>query len=140
MWKTLIRIYSFEPVENAVDYDEIRRKAQEEGSDIPVFLRAVKACQKIARASSNKKNKAKDNQSEEIIRAWKEMHPTVEYLQGRRDEYRLAIRMYMKDFETYLSYLRDKVAFRSSLQNYESLSDPKQFELFLKRFQSFPDR
>jgi hypothetical protein len=110
-----------------------------------MFLNAVKVSQKVQRPTYGKgKNTVKNTEmkqnDDKILQSWKDECVTEADLNTNKDMYLMALRTNMKDFDDYLLYLTDKVKFRESLPNHETLWNPKEMESFLKRFKFFPER
>ena len=146
MWKILLKLYAYDPVEKSEDYVNIREKASDEGSDVSKFLGALKVSQKIQKARRSKKKKKKKNEIDDdsndkaVLDAWKESYPTKNSLNPSINDFVMALRTLMPDFSTYLRYVTDKVEFRKALESHDLLSSPKKMEDFLKRFYTKPDR
>jgi hypothetical protein len=140
-----LHLYEYEPSETVGDYHDIISKAGEEGSNVFMFLNAVKVSQKVQRRSYGKgKNTEKTIEmqlnDDKILQSWKDECVTEADLNTNKDMYLMALRTKMKDFNEYLLYLTDKVNFRESLSEHEALCNPKEMESFLKRFKFNPER
>jgi hypothetical protein len=140
-----LHLYDYEPSETVGNYVDILSKARDERSNVFIFLNAVKVSQKVQRPSYGKgknteKNTEMQRNDERILQSWRDELVTEADLNTNKDMYLMALRTNMKEFNEYLSYLTDKVNFRETLPDHETLYNPKEMESFLKRFKFSPER